>query len=45
MLWLIVIQNVIGPINMLVCAACLALMFFESAFGICIVSVQPIHLD
>ncbi|MBI5791967.1 MAG: DUF4395 domain-containing protein [Rhodocyclales bacterium] len=36
MLWLIVIQNVIGPINMLVCATCLTLMFFESAFGICI---------
>ena len=36
MLWLIVINNVIGPINMLVCAACLTLMFFESAFGICI---------
>jgi hypothetical protein len=36
MLWLIVIQNVIGPVNMLVCATCLTLMFFESAFGICI---------
>ena len=36
MLWLIVIQDVIGPINMLVCATCLTLMFFESAFGICI---------
>jgi len=36
MLWLIVINNVIGPINMLVCATCLTLMFFESAFGICI---------
>ena len=36
MLWLIVVQNVIGPINMLVCATCLTLMFFESAFGICI---------
>jgi hypothetical protein len=36
MLWLIVINNVIGPVNMLVCATCLTLMFFESAFGICI---------
>ncbi len=36
MLWLIVINNVIGPINMIVCATCLTLMFFESAFGICI---------
>lgn len=36
MLWLIVINNVIGPVNILVCATCLTLMFFESAFGICI---------
>ena len=36
MLWLIVINNVIGPINILVCATCLTLMFFESAFGICV---------
>ena len=36
MLYLIVINNVIGPINLIVCAACLTLMFFESAFGICL---------
>lgn len=36
MLYLMVLNNVIGPINMLVCSACLILMFFESAFGICI---------
>jgi hypothetical protein len=36
MLYLIVINNVIGPINLLVCATCLLLMFFESAFGICL---------
>lgn len=36
MLWLIVINNVIGPINMLICGTCLLLMFFECAFGICI---------
>lgn len=36
MLFLIVINNVIGPINLLVCATCLLLMFFESAFGICL---------
>jgi len=36
MLLLIVVYNVIGPINLLVCAACLVLMFFESAFGICL---------
>lgn len=36
MLYLIVIKGVMGPINMLVCGACLLLLFFESAFGICI---------
>ena len=36
MLYLIVLKGVVGPINMLVCGACLLLLFFESAFGICI---------
>jgi len=36
MLYLVVINNVIGPINLIVCATCLLLLFFESAFGICI---------
>jgi len=36
MLYLIVINNVIGPLNLIVCATCLTLMFFESAFGICL---------
>lgn len=36
MLYLVVLNNVIGPINLLVCAACLILLFFETAFGICI---------
>lgn len=36
MLYLIVLNNVIGPINMLVCSSCLILLFFETAFGICI---------
>lgn len=36
MFYLIVIENVIGPINLIVCATCLILMFFESAFGICL---------
>lgn len=33
MLYLVVIQRVIGPINLIICATCLMLMFFESAFG------------
>lgn len=36
MLYLVVLNNVIGPINLIVCAACLILLFFETAFGICI---------
>ena len=36
MLYLVVIKGVVGPINLVVCGLCLLLMFFESAFGICI---------
>jgi hypothetical protein len=36
MLYLVVLNNVVGPVNLLVCAACLLLLFFETAFGICI---------
>jgi Domain of unknown function (DUF4395) len=36
MMYLVVLNNVRGPINMLVCATCLLLLFFETAFGICI---------
>ena len=36
MFYLIVINNVIGPVNLLVCIICLTLLFFEAAFGICL---------
>jgi hypothetical protein len=36
MFFLMVVNQVIGPINMLVCGTCLVLMFFECAFGICL---------
>jgi len=36
MLFLVVINRVIGPINLIICATCLLLSFFESAFGICL---------
>ncbi len=36
MFYLMVLNNVVGPVNMLVCATCLLLMFFETAFGICV---------
>lgn len=36
MFYLIVVNNVIGPVNLLVCGLCLLLLFFETAFGICL---------
>jgi len=36
MLWLMVFNRYMGPANMLICGACLLLMFFETAFGICL---------
>jgi Domain of unknown function (DUF4395) len=36
MMYLVVLQNVRGPINLIVCSICLLLLFFETAFGICI---------
>ena len=36
MLYLMVLNNVIGPINLIVCGTCIALLFFETSFGICI---------
>ena len=36
MFYLIVLNNVIGPVNLLVCIICLTLLFFEAAFGICL---------
>lgn len=36
MLYLVVLNKVLGPVNLMVCALCLILLFFEAAFGICI---------
>lgn len=36
MLYLVVLKGVVGPVNLLVCGVCLLLLFFESAFGICV---------
>ncbi len=36
MFYLIVVNHMIGPLNLIVCAICLILLFFESAFGICL---------
>ena len=36
MLYLVVLNRVVGPVNLIVCATCLILMFFEAAFGICL---------
>jgi hypothetical protein len=34
MLWPVVVQKLVGPVNLLVYAVCLSLLFFETAFGI-----------
>lgn len=36
MSYLMVFNSMVGPANLLVCATCLLLMLFESAFGICV---------
>lgn len=36
MFYLVVLNNVRGPVNILTCALCLGLLFFESVFGICV---------
>lgn len=36
MLYLVVIERIVGPVNLVVCAICLLLLFLETAFGICL---------
>jgi hypothetical protein len=36
MLFLVIVNRVVGPINLIICLTCLLLLFFEAAFGICI---------
>jgi hypothetical protein len=36
MIYLVVLNDVRGPVNLLICLACIAFLFFETAFGICI---------
>ncbi|MGF1643670.1 MAG: DUF4395 domain-containing protein [Thiotrichales bacterium] len=36
MFYLVVLNRMVGPINLLICASCLLLLFFEAAFGICL---------
>lgn len=33
---LVVVNRIIGPVNLFVCLTCLVLLFYESAFGICL---------
>ncbi len=35
MFYLVVLNNIRGPVNIITCALCLGLLFFESVFGIC----------
>ena len=36
MFFIVVVNNILGPINLFICLAGLILLFFETAFGICI---------
>ncbi len=36
MFYLVVLNDIRGPINILTCALCLGLLFFEAVFGICV---------
>jgi hypothetical protein len=36
MMWLLVLHDIRGPLNLLICASCLLLLFFETAFSICL---------
>ena len=36
MFYLVVLNRVIGPLNLVICLSCLLLLFFEAAFGICL---------
>jgi hypothetical protein len=36
MFFLAVINNIMGPVNLLVCVICLLLLFLETSFGICL---------
>lgn len=36
MFFLVVLNGIIGPINLFICLTCLTLLFFETSFGICI---------
>lgn len=36
MFFLVVMNNIIGPLNLFICLACLIFLFFETAFGICL---------
>lgn len=36
MFYLVVLNNIRGPINILTCALCLGFLYFEAVFGICV---------
>ncbi len=36
MFYLVVVHNIKGPLNLFTCISCLALLFLEAAFGICL---------
>lgn len=39
MLYLVVVERLVGPLNLAICSLCLLLLLFESAFGICLACI------
>jgi hypothetical protein len=39
MLYLVIIERVVGPLNLAICSLCLLLLFFETAFGVCLACI------
>ncbi len=36
MFFLMIVNNILGPVNFILCLACLTFLFFETAFGLCL---------
>jgi hypothetical protein len=36
MFFVAIVNNIMGPVNLLICLTCLTLLFFETSFGICL---------
>ncbi|WP_172600498.1 DUF4395 domain-containing protein [Sulfurivermis fontis] len=39
MLYLVIVERVVGPLNLAICSLCLLLLFCETAFGVCLACI------